>query len=509
MKEPEAVLGRMTDAFFALDDEWRFTYLNDRAREILRQAAGRDAGAAELDGEHIWTAIPEAVDTPFYDAYHRAMETQESVAFEEYYGPLDTWFEVRAYPSETGLSVYFRDISEQKELESDLQQRDAVFREIYRVIADKESSFEDKVDRLLEIGRDVLGTEYGALSRVRGDDYVFEIVQDPENATQSGDVVPLGETNCERAIATERTLVLADVAEDAPELTGRDGYVKQGIHCYIGMPVLVTGDVYGTFCFYDRAARSESFSDWEITLVELMGNWVSYEMERRRRETELTRQRDRLDDFAHVISHDLRNPLNVAEGQLDLAREDCESEHLAAVADAHGRIEAIIEDTLTLARQGRTVRELESVSVSELANRCWAMVETDGSALEIDGAFRICADSDRLRHVFENLFRNSVEHGSTSSQPSADNAVEHGNNAVTVRIGTAGNDGFYVEDDGPGVPEGERDRVFELGHTTSDSGTGFGLAIVHRIAEAHGWDVRLTESSDGGARFEFGGVEFA
>jgi signal transduction histidine kinase len=110
-------------------------------------------------------------------------------------------------------------------------------------------------------------------------------------------------------------------------------------------------------------------------------------------------------------------------------------------------------------------------------------------------------DPDRLLHVFENLFRNAVEHGGPD---------------VTVRVGPisrpafeAGKNvgsGFFVADDGPGIPEERRETVFEAGHTTHSEGTGLGLSIVEQFVEAHGWSIRVTESADGGARFEVTGV---
>ncbi|WP_135854207.1 sensor histidine kinase [Halorussus salinus] len=509
MSAHEEILDRMTDAFFAVDDDWQFTYLNERATRILGRAAGDEEDRADLLGDSIWEAIPAAVDTNFYEQYHEAMRTQRPVSFEERYEPLDAWFEVQAYPSETGLSVYFRDISDRKRLEADLRRRDEVFRRVYRAIADKSATFEEKVESLLDIGRDALGTDYGALSRVEDDEYVFEVVRDSSGETRAGDTTPLSETNCERAVVTEETLVAGDIAEDAPDLANRAGFTEQGIRCYVGTPLLVDGQVYGTFCFYDDAARSEGFSDWQVTLVELMGNWVSYERERERREAELSRQRDRLDEFAHVISHDLRNPLNVAAGRLALVREDIDHEQFDAIEDALDRIEAIVDDTLTLAREGRTVSESEPVSLAALAEECWGMVASDRAEVEVTDSFRVRADPDRLRQVFENLFRNSVEHGSASGCPPTDDDAESHEEGVSVRVGLLDGRGFYVEDDGPGIPEADRESVFQTGYTTSDDGTGFGLAIVARIAEAHGWRVGVTEGTDGGARFEFENVEFA
>jgi signal transduction histidine kinase len=87
------------------------------------------------------------------------------------------------------------------------------------------------------------------------------------------------------------------------------------------------------------------------------------------------------------------------------------------------------------------------------------------------------------------------------------NAVEHTSQDVTVTVGEL-EEGFYVEDDGSGIPEDSRDDVFDAGHTTTDEGTGFGLSIVKEVAEAHGWEVSIAEGSEGGARFEITNVEF-
>ncbi len=218
---------------------------------------------------------------------------------------------------------------------------------------------------------------------------------------------------------------------------------------------------------------------------------------RKRRERELERQNERLDRFASVVSHDLRNPLNVATGRLDLARETGDEEHLDAVDRALGRMEELIDGLLALARQGQFVGDTEPVALAEQARAAWAGVETGDATLEVGPLPTVQADGTRLTQLFENLYRNSVEHGSTDGS-----AV-----TVTVRPLDDGS-GFYVADDGPGVPEAERERVFEFGHSGSD-GTGFGLAIVRGIAEAHGWRVSLTESESGGARFEFTDVKAA
>ncbi|MFC6942428.1 PAS domain S-box protein [Salinirubellus sp. GCM10025818] len=210
------------------------------------------------------------------------------------------------------------------------------------------------------------------------------------------------------------------------------------------------------------------------------------------RERQLRQQNERLDEFASVISHDLRNPLNVAQGRATLLVEQAESEHLEPLLQALNRMEAIVEDTLTLARQGDTIDEMESIGLTALVGKCWATVDTKNATIEIVDGMTFQGDPDRLQDVFENLFRN---------------AVEHGGSGVTVRIGRYGEQGIYVEDDGPGIPADEREEVLEPGHSSARGGTGFGLTIVKRIVEAHSWELSVGEGTDGGARFEFEMVE--
>jgi len=317
------------------------------------------------------------------------------------------------------------------------------------------------------------------------------------------------------------------------------------------------------FEYEDRTFRAHvaPVRDAEGTVV--AGLALTQEVtEERARERELERQNERLETLAGVVSHDLRNPLNVAAGRLELASGECESDHLDAVARAHDRMRALIEDLLALARQGPAATDVEPVDLAEATDAAWRNVDTAG-AVSVVGTDRVVrADATRLGQLLENLVRNAVEHGRSEAregvEPSstrgptqsdgvaegspagrdppldagdaveygargaAGGAVEHGPAGgsadpgetvepvpadVTVRVGDL-EDGFYVEDDGPGIPPERRDAVLEPGYSTAPDGTGFGLNIVQRIAEAHGWTLSITDGADGGARFEFTGVEF-
>jgi signal transduction histidine kinase len=247
-----------------------------------------------------------------------------------------------------------------------------------------------------------------------------------------------------------------------------------------------TTEGVGDFLF-----RSVPISDSDAT-SEYFGIYIEI-TEQKTIERQLEDQKDRLKAFANLVSHDLRNPLNVANGQLMLAQEECKSEHLDAVARAHERMETLIDDLLTLAREGEQATNIETVTLAETVERAWRNVATGDATLVTDIERTIQADSTRLQQLVENLVRN---------------AIEHGGEDVTVRISEL-DDGFYIADDGPGIPEDKRERVFETGYSTAEDGTGYGLAIVQEIADAHGWSVSVTTGSTGGARFEFTGVRFA
>lgn len=247
-------------------------------------------------------------------------------------------------------------------------------------------------------------------------------------------------------------------------------------------------DEFGTF----QAVSTDpaAFDDQDLQLGELLMTHVSHHLERIRKRERLVRQNNRLEKFAGIVSHDLRNPLSIAKSRTELVRDEYDSEHLRSIEDALDQMDELIENLLQLAKTGQDIGELEPIDLEALVTNCWQPVTTTDATLVIDTELTIRADRTRAIQLFENLFRNAIEHGGTD---------------VTVIVGEL-DGGFYVEDDGPGITSDEREDVFKTGYSTVEGGTGFGLPIVDQIAAGHGWKTSIIDSATGGVRIEFTGV---
>ncbi|MES3162475.1 MAG: PAS domain S-box protein [Halorubrum sp.] len=688
----DAHLARTTDAFYALDHEWRFSYVNERAAAMLDRDREAILGAA------IWEAFPDTIGTELESAYRAAVDTGDTQEFEFRYEPLDTDFEVHAYPSETGLSIYFRDVTERKQRERELREVserlslaveganvgvwdwdlrtdtvtfdegwaemlgydldeiahdlstwearvhpddiDGVWEVLeahlsgetdqyecdhrmraksgeWRWIRDRgrvvERAADGEPQRAVGIHIDVterkerqrdleryrrmvnampesvclydadgrflfaneyLLAEYGVEreamlgSKSRLVDRIRESADgDPFAELAAGDRQVLSDTvaidlpdHADAVIDYRLSPIFVDGEFDAVLGIGRDvtearrreaelertsarlealferspdmmdihdvdgeileanasicrelGYERDDL---VGMSVpeidaeidpsttsehweeLAVDETKRVETTYRRADGSAFPVEVHVRRIDVNGEdrflASSRDVtERKAYQRQIERENERLDEFASIVSHDLRNPLNVLSGFLGLARETGDPDHFDRCERALDDMEQLIDDVLTLARQGRTVGEPETIALDEFARKCLQNVDSEGLRLVVDDDAAIQADPGRLKQLLENLFRN---------------ALDHANSPTTVTVGCL-DAGFYVADDGPGIPEEERDRVFESGYTTSDTGTGFGLAIVEQIADAHGWTVSIPDGDAGGACFEFTGVD--
>ncbi|MFB6299879.1 MAG: ATP-binding protein [Halobacteriales archaeon] len=440
--------------------------------------------------ELLWEAVQAALDEriPFEVTYE--IETRDGETkwvWEQGRGVFDEEGEVVA------LEGFITDISDRKEREQAITALHDVSRELMGA---------ETVDRIADIGvetaESVLEIPYAALFGWH-----------PETT----ELRPW-------AIATAPDLSLGDPVtvdpQDRPIGTAFDqGEVKvvEDIHVEdVTVPVIddddhpatlrslcaIPLDEYGVLTIGSMTPDAFERSDIDIASilaanVEAALTRADREVELRDRERELQRQNERLEEFASVISHDLRNPLNVATGNAELLAAEIDDDRLEKIRTALDRMNQLIDNVLTLARQGQSVQEPKPVDLETAIKTAWTTVKTDDATLSIDVDGSIAADRSRLIQLLENLFRN---------------AIDHAGSEVNVTVGTCSDpDGFYVADDGPGIPDHHHDRVFDSGYSTAEDGHGFGLAIVEEIAKAHGWSISLHESEDGGACFAITGVD--
>lgn len=261
--------------------------------------------------------------------------------------------------------------------------------------------------------------------------------------------------------------------------------------------------------FVTGSTTTGGFPSADFDFAETVAANTEAALDRAEHERILERQNSRLESFASMLAHELRNPLAIAQIYHERSTGPNADETAAEeVTTALGRIEEMIDVLLVTARGSGSVIDWGDVALAEVATDAWSDVSAEAAELVVETEGTIRADPTHLHHMLENLFRNSVEHGDT---------------AVTVRVGdiaapgSAANDeskgerpvgGFYVEDDGQGIPEEEYDTVFDAGHTSDSGGIGLGLTFIAQLTDIYGWEYTLTESEDGGVRFEFVGVDY-
>jgi PAS domain S-box-containing protein len=461
----------------AYDESGEFIYVNEAYSGLF------GVEPAELVGTAVWEINDEIDKDRFEDYWHifEDGETRTAEAVNEYAG---TTVEVETLTTRVSVdgTAYnigtIKDITLRKTRERQLSRLHQVTRELIEA---------DSTDRIAKISartaEDVLGyrsaivwfvDQTGVLQPTAPTERVAQVIADHPGYPVEGD------TPAARTFDGDGPTLVDDLAALDDEYDRGDA--RSGMYLPLGQygVVSIVHDEPGVF------------DETDVDLASILVSNAETALRRLEREQDQKRQNERLAAFVDVISHDIPNHLEVAGTRVNLAR-DGDLDHLDHVEAAHGRIESLIADTRALVEQGEQIEETAWLRLGDIARSClYASIEAEAVAtLEIVADGYLKANESRLKQLVENLLWNSVEHA--GPEP-------------TIRVGLL-DDGFYVADDGPGISPDKRDQALSPGFTTAeDEHAGFGLAIVREIARAHGWSVEISESEDGGARFEFTGA---
>jgi len=449
-REIGSILESISDAFYALNRDWRFTYVNQKAAEIWHKSS------ASLIGRPIWDVFPMAVDTVFYDELHRAVAENHPITFEAVSPVINRWIEVHAYPSASGLSVYFRDITRRKEAEAErarLTQELAEERGWLRAVIDQ-----SPIGIILVEGAD--GERITANPRV---EYLFgHPLPSADGIAQYVEEILLsdGSTRAREELAVIRALRGETVTSEEELLRRPDGTEARVL--VSSSPIRIDNRITGAVVVYEEITRLR----------------------------ELERQRE---EWTAAIAHDLRQPITVITSYSSLlrrmlaqatARERAALDH---ISEAAWSLNKMIADLLEVSRieTRRLTLECQLLDLPRFAREAIERMAaiTDGHPvhLEVVGTIpTVQADPLRIERVLGNLLSNAVKYGYPDSEIRVRISEEKGTVAVSVT------------NHGRGIQRGEFSRLFSRYYRTAEaragkvSGLGLGLYIGRGIVEAHG-----------------------
>lgn len=360
-------------------------------------------------------------------------------------------------------------------------------RDIHALFDSNYESFDQKMNEVLEYGHKNLEISAGFIAQTT-DTRLKTIYTYGEWFPESMHDCPIDESYCQHTINSDVAFtVTGEEHQQYSDLIAS----KAGIHSYIGSKIYVDNEVYGTVCFFD-GDKDITFTESDRVLVEFLARFIGQDIQTQLDKQELAQQRDQFKNFASFVSHDLKNPLNCALGYLDLIEDsdEVQEEYRENIEGSLEKMESIISDMELLADTMGEIDDVEEISLYEFFNN---YKESEG----FEGGHMDVKENLDGKSILSNegLFRRAVSNIIT-------NAIDHNSSTINITIGST-NNGFFIEDDGKGIPQENKENIFEKGYTSTSDSTGYGLFIVKRICYVHGWDISVTDSASGGARFVF------
>lgn len=479
-KKLSTILESITDAFFAIDREWRFTYINAEAEKAFLKLGGRDPDPI---GKLFWEFMPEIKNTTFEIEYRRAMLEQRAVHFEEYFPPLLAWLNVHAYPSQEGLSVYFRNVTEQKRNEVRLKMMESVVTTANDAVLITESYPLDRPGPAIIYVNE-------AFTRMTG--WSAEEVIGLEPRFLQG-------PNTDKKLTKKIRKALKDKTSIKVELIN---YKKDKTEFFVEISIVPVFDNAGKLIYFTSVLRDTT----DRRLAEATALSLVREEAALRESQQATKIRD---EVLQVVAHDLRNPINAiilgADMLIKRAPEGLKGNRKEPeiIKRSAERASRLIEDLLDVAKMqaksltvkkqplntGVFIKDTIDLQISLIENKQLGFIRDIPVYLP-----EIYADRDRLQQVLSNLIGNAIKF-----TPSG------GTISITAKIV---NDEihFSIADSGPGIPDDQITHIFDpfwQAKLGTREGAGLGLAICKGIVEAHGGKIWVESKVGIGTNFSF------
>ncbi|ELY59483.1 GAF sensor signal transduction histidine kinase [Natronococcus amylolyticus DSM 10524] len=530
--DPDASFGEQLQRLFDLGCEWFDLELGAMARVD----AERDRFEVEYtsdDHEYLEPGVElplsetfcagtvglepsECVDDPESDGYGDAL-VYEEFGLQSYLGTYvetdagadRTFFFVSSDRRADGFTdeeeAFTRLMGQWVEGQLEQLQREEYERALYEIAADPDEPFDEKLQRVFDLGCERFDLELGGVARIdlSTDTFEVEAASGDHERLDPGTQTPLSETYCRLAANGERTAEVTD-----PERAGFEdslAYRELGFESYLGTRIELENGPDRTFFFVSSESRDRPFSDAERTFHHLMAQWVAYELEYEERERALQASNERLEQFAYAASHDLQEPLRMITSYLQLLDrrygddlDEDAKEFLAYAVDGADRMRDMIEGLLAYSRveaQGDPLEPTDlNVVLDDVREDLQLAIRESDAEITVGELPRVDGDPSQLRQVFQNLLDNAITYSGDDSPRIHVDARRRGERWVVS-----------VHDEGIGIESENSERVFSvfdrLHSHEQYEGTGIGLALCERIAERHGGEIWVDSAPGEGATF--------
>ncbi len=525
--ERNRILESISDAFYALDRNWEITYFNNEAENLLRKKAEK------VMGKRFWDVFNTAKESELFAKYDEVMNQKVPKSFEYYYPPLESWFDISAYPAENGITVYFKDINDkirtQKRILKKTRQLDAIAQ--FNGLLIKEEGWQEALDKCLEMFCNIAGADRvyffeSSYLEKTGQDVVTmktEWVREgtkPEIDNPDHHNLPFDEIRSfiDEVIHAGGYNEIVSKIEDkefADFLAGQD------IKSILAIPVF-TGKEFRGFIGFDDCLSERRWSKDEVTFLKTiainLGSAIENEDSERRlielnqslekQTKELANSNSELEKFAYVASHDLQEPLRMITSflaQIERKYEDLLDEkgkqYIHFATDGAKRMRQIIQDLLEYSRVGRVDMKREKVDINEIIKSVTILqrkvIEEKNAEVKWDSLPIVKANKGAMQQLFQNLIQNALNYQKEEVKPKIKVWAEEEEKQWRL----------FVKDNGIGIDPKYSNQIFTIFHRLHGrdeySGTGVGLAICKKIVEDHGGIIGVDSELGKGSTFFF------